>query len=794
MSKKKNKKQKTEVRQNLASVMVVAPNTGAVSIDTGFETLRPTAKGQRALDAIKRKKSKLTISASANLEAEALPPKPEFDIQPMSELLDKLEDMVKDGKYGKGIDAVKDDVVKAFLVYYDGLEISDEKYKSVNGMVKKLISICKSYYEYDDKNREILANVTYDGVLAKFLSNGNNEPIGIIPKGLKTQKRVAIKYPTLHNNVDKAYVIGADDKVPAGVKETDSIEAFLMRTYKALNMGPATEMELELSPKIDGVSVNGTIARDMLIDPQTRGDENESISIMGLHGLDIGGITTDDPFGIQYELFVTEKDRVKASEYLKLDRPYVSCRHAASGIMHRLATAEDDGLLEFVSLYPIAAEGPTGIYVEVMDYLENFGIVPKDMIERKIVKGDMKDLLKQIRKHFDKLAAKREELSYAIDGMVITVVDDEYRKTLGRTDRTNKFQIALKFDPANQTAEVSGIHLDSGKKGYRTIQVDLKHPVFLDGVRYDHVPVLSLNLFEKLELREGSKVNVHRVGDVIPSITVVDGGHGSKIKTPKKCPVCGEPLLVRNKKLYCSNLGCKDNIIGKFTHFFEKMGMDGYGEAFAETLVEKLKCKTLSDLIKLTKDDFKDAKVTDKIAMEFNDALKKGVSGHYDYEILGAMGIPGVGPARARMALKVVPFNEIPAVRDRSIEFIIALHGIMNQMDVAEYGATEKQTMDLIEDIRQLLTLNPKITSKFDENPIRVGHTGGKLDDEIIKLCQDRGMMIVDGNSFDVLITPNKDRESGKMDTAKKKNLPIFLPDDFKTFYYWQNHFASYLK
>ena len=76
---------------------------------------------------------------------------------------------------------------------------------------------------------------------------------------------------------------------------------------------------------------------------------------------------------------------------------------------------------------------------------------------------------------YEKLAKKREKLGYSIDGMIITVLNDEYQETIGRDGRTNKFQIALKFDPATAEAVVEGIYLDRGKKGYRTIQVQFEH-------------------------------------------------------------------------------------------------------------------------------------------------------------------------------------------------------------------------------------------------------------------------------------------------------------------------------
>ena len=363
-----------------------------------------------------------------------------------------------------------------------------------------------------------------------------------------------------HNNMDKAYITREGQRVPVGVKETDSLEAFLIRTYKALGLSSESTLALELSPKIDGVSVNGTIVDDMLTDPQTRGDENQSVAVMGLNGLEVAcNFKAEEEFGIQYEAFVTEEDRIAASDYLGLEKPYVSCRHAAAGIIHRLSTMEDDGLLKFISLYPIATANLDGTYAERMDYIQNFGIIPDDMPKRKVVEGNMHQLLEYTETYYRDLGSNRDELSFMIDGMVVTVYDDDFQNIIGRDGRTNKFQLAVKFDPATAKSQVDWVDLDCGRKGYRTIQVHLKYPVFLDGVRYDHVPVPSVPIFDDLNLRYDSYVTIHRVGDVIPSITVDFPVKHTKIRLPMECPKCGKKLTIRDGKLFCEDPRCEGN-------------------------------------------------------------------------------------------------------------------------------------------------------------------------------------------------------------------------------------------
>ena len=777
MSKKSKKNQKSQKRviENKAETMDLLERDA-----DGFVPLKPTTLGKGRIDAIKAKKSKVSAEP-AYAPAKENKSEPAYSPEPMSKLLDELEDYIKAGKYGKGIEAFSRDVSDEFIMALGKLDPTsdDSDVQSMFGMARKLLSIAKSYYEYDPKSRNLISDKTYDGLLAVYLKTGKTEPVGIIPKGMKELKKVKIKYPTLHNNVDKAYIIHEGDPIPQGVKETDSVEAFLRRVFKETDTPLEAKLSIEVSPKIDGVSLNGTVENGLLVNPQTRGDDDESVFVMGANGMQLtNGFKEDESFGIQYEAFVTKEDRIKASEYLGLDQIYVSCRHAAAGIIHRLSTMEDDGLLQFISLYPITSEGLEGTYEERMDYLQNFGIVPKDMPKRRIISGSFEELMKGVASYYQQLADIREDLSFAIDGVVITVVDDDYQTILGRSGRTNKFQIAFKFDPANAVAQVSGITLDSGKKGFRTVQVHLKHPVYLDGVEYDHIPVLSVPIFESLNLRTGSKVNVHRVGDVIPSISVLEEGHGYKISLPTTCPSCGKRLVIRNKKLYCDNLECKDNLVGLFTHFFEAMGLVGYSDSFSSMLVNTMKCKNLMDVLYLSDESFKRKGVNSVLAVGFVDKLKEAIGQHRDYEVLGAMGLPGVGPAKAKILLEKlagIPRANIFRKYGPTLRAACAAAVGTEQADSLEcylvgplFGCSWIAVEPLIKNV----------TTDFSK-VTRVGHTGGALSKKTLDIIRENGFDVVDGGSFDILITSSMSRTSSKMNSAKKKGLPIFLEEDF---------------
>lgn len=754
-----------------------------VADNDGFVELHKTPEGTRRIHEIHIRRSKK--STSANFADRMEDPNNFYDPTKASAMLDLIIHYIEDGKFSKGLESVDKKVLNDLVTSY--MDIKDVKQnpksKEFHEAIRKLIVCGKTYYEYDSQGRSIVDNITYDGLLAKYLSYGFSEPTGIVPSSVA--KKSQIKYPTLHNNMNKAYALHLTDPVPEGVKESDKVESFLIRTYRTLGLTSEAKIKLELSPKVDGVSVNGTIQGDYMIDPQTRGDSNESVNIIGLDGIQVGEGVTDHPFGIQYECFVTDSDREKASEYLKLPRPYVSNRHAAAGIISRLSSSSDDNLLQFLSFYPIEAEGREDeTYLERMDYLSNFAVVPKDMIDRKVVNGTMKELLKDIDDYFEMLTKKREYLDYSIDGMVITITDDDYRRTIGRNGRTNEFQIALKFDPATAEAEIDHVYLDSGTKGYRTIQVQLKHPVFLDEVRYDHIPVLSKDLFDKLGLREDSVITVHRVGDVIPAISLKTEGKGKLLKAPVQC-TCHEFLKVRNGKLFCDNPLCRMNQVGRMVGFFIGIGLDDYNEAFANTIIDfstnrpnTFNYVDLSDLFKLTPDKFAAGGYTTKTYTEFQDKLRAAVAKTPDYQVLGSLGISDLGPARAKQVLREYKgdWDALTTdVRHQNASRIIKALGWTIGSKVVESMDTLIGLCSTLEEMKEHM----ETFSSTKDYDLRIGHTGFIPSQALRDFCEQRNMELVDGKSFDILIARSLNSISGKAQVAHKKNLPVFTEELF---------------
>lgn len=569
-------------------------------------------------------------------------------------------------------------------------------------------------------------------------------------------------YPNLAINMDKCYILHPNDALPEGVKETDSVEAWLKRCYKALGLNHADELSIVAMPKLDGVALRGEVdTNNCLNNPLLRGDEKKSILVKGLNHIRLTDEKpiSDTPFGCQFEVFVTYEDAEKAYQYLNLEKPYVSPRHAASGMINRLCVNPDDNLVPFLSFYPINTEDLEGTYVDRLNLIDRFGNV--DVVKTRVYKGTLDLLLTKIERRFRKLNNERNELPYAIDGLVLSIADDAQQETIGRSGRTNKWQIALKFDPASAVGEVKGIELSSGKKGFRTIQIVLKEPVAIDGVRYDHVPALSADIFEKYDLAEGDLIRIHRVGDVIPSISIEKRKGGKKIELPKTCPVCGKEMIWEAKKLKCVNPGCKANRAGALLTILTACGIKNIGDVEAMKLTEagldifsiveiSVDCGICSNanhcLVYLY--DFESAGYSKDAVRELHDHVIYAINDMWDYEFIGNCGIPGIGPETAKKLFQEGRY--------------------LNMADPYIYACSVIASKYC-----------KKSTPEHFANLKSVGHTGGMPSKETQKFIRKLGWELVDGKKFDYLIVPSYGHESTKTKVAKEKGIEMFTEEDF---------------
>lgn len=64
---------------------------------------------------------------------------------------------------------------------------------------------------------------------------------------------------------------------------------------------------------------------------------------------------------------------------------------------------------------------------------------------------------------------------------------------------------------------MKGVHIERGNSGSRNIFIDLQNTVELNHRKYRSIPILSVNVYKKLNLLEGSEIELYRFWRYIAS-------------------------------------------------------------------------------------------------------------------------------------------------------------------------------------------------------------------------------------------------------------------------------------
>ena len=188
--------------------------------------------------------------------------------------------------------------------------------------------------------------------------------------------------------------------------------------------------------------------------------------------------------------------------------------------------------------------------------------------------------------------ARRDDLPYEIDGMVIKVNDVDLQDQLGMTSHHPRWAIAYKFKARQATSKLLNVEYQVGRTGSITPVAKIQ-PVHIGGVTVSSISLFNEDVIREKDLRIGDTVLVERAGDVIPyivkSMAELRTGNEKKISFPKTCPVCDSKLFKEEGEAAwrCNNIECPAQVVERIIHFVSKDAMDirGFGEANVQKIL-----------------------------------------------------------------------------------------------------------------------------------------------------------------------------------------------------------------
>ena len=292
----------------------------------------------------------------------------------------------------------------------------------------------------------------------------------------------------------------------------------------------------------------------------------------------------------------------------------------------------------------------------------------------RLVTGD----LAQVLEFCAQMEAKRKDLEFEIDGVVIKIMDLGQRARLGRTAKFPVWARAWKFRPERAKAQLIKVEQSVGRTGVVT-PVAVVSPVELAGTTVRRASLHNYKqVCEVLGLHEQDSVYLVKGGDIIPkvlAVEVLDRVPGAvPLEAPVVCPSCATALTRLPKAgskpkegqepelevdLRCVNPACPAVLDGQVEHFVSKKGMDikTLGGKMSHLLLEKRLIGGIADLYRLAqkREILEQIEGLGKLSVtKLLEAIEASKTRPLNHLIYG-LGIPQVGEKAAKLLAQELP-------------------------------------------------------------------------------------------------------------------------------------------
>ncbi|SDK30580.1 NAD-dependent DNA ligase LigA [Microbulbifer yueqingensis] len=484
--------------------------------------------------------------------------------------------------------------------------------------------------------------------------------------------------------------------------DAEKVRTFIKSVQKAAeSKSPAFVLE----PKFDGLSVEVIYRQGKFERGSTRGngEVGEDIS-HNLKTIRTLPLTLQEAGHIPAFLAVRGEVYMDRNGFTALNRervengeePFANPRNAAAGLMRQYESRRAAGKPLRVYFYEILAtdgEWPD-THRQVLEQLTAWGLITSPL-------NKSAGSFQEIEAYHKRLAGKRDDLDFEIDGIVIKVDKIKLRESLGNRDRSPRWALAWKFEPRQEATLVEDIVVQVGRTGILT-PVALLQPVDVGGVTVSRATLHNENEMRRKDIRVGDCVHVIRAGDVIPEIEERIKRPGKKrqppFEMPERCPSCGSPVIREGAYWLCpAGLSCPAQLRGRIQHYAgrDAMDIDHLGEKAAGQLVERGLVHDLADLYAVGVDDLQSLEgFAERSARQLHEAIQGAKEARLD-RFLYALGIPLVGRRVARQLAE--KFGELEKVSSANRDAIEAVSGLGSEIAAA--------TTDFFEDKRNRKTL-----------------------------------------------------------------------------------------
>lgn len=360
--------------------------------------------------------------------------------------------------------------------------------------------------------------------------------------------------------------------------------------------------------KMDGLSMAAHYRDGVFTQAITRGDgavdEDVTENARTIRSLPLRVKTEMAAFEVRGETVMNRRafERLNAERDERGLSRFANPRNAAAGSLRVLEPAiTASRRLDFYAYY-LLADGQPGFdsHCEALEALAAMGF--KVNRYRKLCAS-----IDEVLAFCAEWEARRDELPYEIDGVVVKVDAVAEQRQLGYTARAPRWAIAYKYAARQAMTTVEDIGVQVGRTGALTPVARLK-PVEVGGVTVARATLHNEDEIGRLGLQIGDDVVIERSGDVIPKVVRVhtQDSYRRPFHMPRVCPVCGGRIVREETEAAsrCINTNCPARLKESILHIASRgvMNVDGLGDALVDQLVDRGLVRSLGDVYDLTLD------------------------------------------------------------------------------------------------------------------------------------------------------------------------------------------------
>ena len=444
-----------------------------------------------------------------------------------------------------------------------------------------------------------------------------------------------------------------------------------------------TDVEYTCELKFDGASINLTYENGKFVKAVTRGDgfqgDEVTPNIKTIRSIPLipnGDFLSNFQMRGEIILPIDGFNKMNEERVENGEEEYRNPRNTASGSLKLQDSTEvAKRPLDCLLYQVVTEERKYKTHFESLENARKVGFKVPETIT----------LVKSIDQVFDFITnwdAKRHDLPYETDGVVIKVNNLHQQDELGYTAKAPRWAIAYKFKAEQVSTILNSISYQVGRTGAITPVANLE-PVQLAGTTVKRASLHNADQIEKLDIRVGDTVFVEKGGEIIPKIIAVDLTKRPEDSVPTiyatNCPECNTELVRTegDAKHYCPNeFGCAPQITGRVQHFISRkaMDIDGLGGETVDLLRKEGLIQNYADLYDLTVEQVIPLeRMAEKSAQNMIAGIIKSKEIPFE-KVLFALGIRFVGETVAKKLAK--HFKSIDNLMSADLETLISVDEI----------------------------------------------------------------------------------------------------------------------